>query len=647
MKSPKLWLSWVLVNVCRLLLALTFIFSGTVKLIDPRGFEYKLEDYASEFSLLWLMPLFVPLALAIALSMLEFVLGINLLFGIRRRLTSWLVLLFLLVVTPLTLYIALTGTIVDCGCFGDAVVLTNWQTFWKNVLLLLCALVVVWRSRLMTRFISEHNQWTIATYAVIFSLALALYSVWRLPVIDFRPYHVGVDLSRAIEDEWNSPQLQPVYADFSIDTEDEGDITLQWLSQEGYKFLLIAPQLEEADDSGIDDLNNIYDYCQQYSYPFLCLTASEESAQELWTAMTGAEYPFAFTDAVVLKTVVRSNPGLLLLRDGVIMRKWANSNLPHYEEDLTPRLEEMNISLPKERSYTRDGLRLLLWFCLPFLLFCLADRAWVGLKMWITNCKSNNKTKRTMRKKIVAGNWKMNLSLQEGLTLASELKSALAQDKPNCDVVICTPFVHLASIAPVVSGTVIGLGAQNCADKPKGAYTGEVSASQVKSTGAQYVILGHSERRAYYHETPAILKEKVLLALENGLKVIFCIGEVLEEREAGKQNEVVEGQLKDSLFDLSAEQLANVILAYEPVWAIGTGKTATAEQAEDMHAFIRSTMAKQFGATAAENLSILYGGSCKPSNAKEIFSKPDVDGGLIGGASLVCADFKGIIDAWK
>ncbi len=241
----------------------------------------------------------------------------------------------------------------------------------------------------------------------------------------------------------------------------------------------------------------------------------------------------------------------------------------------------------------------------------------------------------------------MNMSLQDGVALASELKSVLATEKPNCDVVICTPFVHLATLAGVIEGSVIGLGAQNCADKAKGAYTGEVSASQVKSTGAQYVILGHSERRAYYHETAAILKEKLNLALENGLKVIFCIGEVLEEREAGKQNEVVEGQLVDSLFELTAEQLSNVILAYEPVWAIGTGKTATAEQAEDMHAFIRSTMAKHFGEDAAEELSILYGGSCKPSNAKEIFSKPDVDGGLIGGASLVCADFKGIIDAWK
>ena len=252
-----------------------------------------------------------------------------------------------------------------------------------------------------------------------------------------------------------------------------------------------------------------------------------------------------------------------------------------------------------------------------------------------------------MRKKIVAGNWKMNKNLQEGIALATELNDILKADKPNCDVVICTPFIHLASVAGIIDQSVIGLGAENCADKASGAYTGEVSAEMVKSTGAGYVILGHSERRAYYGETAEILKEKINLALANGLKVIFCIGEVLEERESGKQNEVVEAQLAGSLFDLSAEQFANIILAYEPVWAIGTGKTATAEQAEEMHAFIRGVIAGKFGAEAAENVSILYGGSCKPSNAKEIFSKENVDGGLIGGAALKAADFKGIIDAWK
>ena len=252
-----------------------------------------------------------------------------------------------------------------------------------------------------------------------------------------------------------------------------------------------------------------------------------------------------------------------------------------------------------------------------------------------------------MRKKIVAGNWKMNLNLQEGVALAKELNDSLAAEKPNFDVIICTPFIHLATVSANINHDVIALGAENCADKEKGAYTGEVSAEMVKSTGAEYVILGHSERRGYYGETPEILKEKVLLALKNGLKVIFCIGESLEEREAGRQNEVVKVELEGSVFNLTAEEFANVVIAYEPIWAIGTGKTATAEQAEEIHSYIRSIVAEKYGSEVAENTSILYGGSCKASNAPELFAKPDIDGGLIGGASLKAPDFKGIIDAWK
>ena len=252
-----------------------------------------------------------------------------------------------------------------------------------------------------------------------------------------------------------------------------------------------------------------------------------------------------------------------------------------------------------------------------------------------------------MRKKIVAGNWKMNMNLQEGVALAKELNEALTAEKPNCDVVVCTPFIHLATVAGILDANTIGLGAENCADKEKGAFTGEVSAEMVKSTGAQYVILGHSERREYYNETPEILKEKVLLALKNGLKVIFCIGESKEQREANKQNEVVKAELEGSVFNLSAEEFQNIIIAYEPIWAIGTGLTATSEQAEEIHAYIRSIIAEKYGNEVAENTSILYGGSCKASNAPELFAKPDIDGGLIGGASLKCADFKGIIDAWK
>lgn len=252
-----------------------------------------------------------------------------------------------------------------------------------------------------------------------------------------------------------------------------------------------------------------------------------------------------------------------------------------------------------------------------------------------------------MRKNIVAGNWKMNKTLQEGIALAKELNEVLANERPNCDVIICTPFIHLASVTPLVDSAKIGVGAENCADKESGAYTGEVSAAMVASTGAKYVILGHSERRAYYHETPEILKEKVRLALANGLTPIFCVGEVLEEREAGKQNEVVYGQLAGSLFELSAEDFSRLIIAYEPVWAIGTGKTATAAQAQEIHAYIRSVIAEKYGKDVADNTSILYGGSCKASNARELFANPDVDGGLIGGASLKAADFKGIIDAFN
>lgn len=251
-----------------------------------------------------------------------------------------------------------------------------------------------------------------------------------------------------------------------------------------------------------------------------------------------------------------------------------------------------------------------------------------------------------MRKNIVAGNWKMNTTVPEGLALAKEVNEALKANKPNCDVIICVPFTHLVPVAEAIDAKVLGLGAENCADHKSGAYTGEVSAPMVASTGAQYVILGHSERRQYYGETSETLREKVALALENGLKPIFCIGEVLEERENSTFNDVVRKQVEEGLFNLSAEDFGKIILAYEPVWAIGTGKTATADQAEDMHAFIRSVIAEKYGKEVADNTSILYGGSCKPSNAAELFAKPDVDGGLIGGASLKCADFMGIVSAF-
>lgn len=243
-----------------------------------------------------------------------------------------------------------------------------------------------------------------------------------------------------------------------------------------------------------------------------------------------------------------------------------------------------------------------------------------------------------MRRKIVAGNWKMNTTPAEGKALISELLSKIADVPAGVEVIVSTPFTHLVPAAEQLSGSRIDLSAQNCANKESGAYTGEISAKMVAATGAQYVILGHSERREYYGETDAILLEKTKLALENGLAPIFCIGEKLEERESNIHFDVVKTQIETVVCQLSSEELSKVVLAYEPVWAIGTGKTATSEQAQEMHAYIRSVLAAKFG-KQAEEVAILYGGSAKPGNAPELFSQPDVDGGLIGGASLVADDF--------
>lgn len=243
-----------------------------------------------------------------------------------------------------------------------------------------------------------------------------------------------------------------------------------------------------------------------------------------------------------------------------------------------------------------------------------------------------------MRKKIVAGNWKMNTTVAEGVELAKAVVAKSAEVPAETGLIIAPPFTHLYAVNEVVKGTRVGLSAQNCADHEKGAYTGEVAVNMISSVGCQYTILGHSERREYYGETDEKLCTKIKLALEAGLSPIFCIGEKLEEREAGKHFEVVTAQVKNVLYTLTAEEMAKVIVAYEPVWAIGTGKTATAEQAQEIHACIRSVIAEKFGELANE-ITILYGGSCKPSNAKELFACPDIDGGLIGGAALKADDF--------
>jgi triosephosphate isomerase len=249
-----------------------------------------------------------------------------------------------------------------------------------------------------------------------------------------------------------------------------------------------------------------------------------------------------------------------------------------------------------------------------------------------------------MRKKIVAGNWKMNKTLQEGVELAKTINRQVEDN--GVTVVLCTPFIHLSEVRNVITKDSLYLGAQNCASETSGAYTGEISVSMIKSTGAEFVIIGHSERRSYYHEDDALLNRKTKLALEAGLTPIFCCGEVLAERQSGNHMKVVKSQIEKGLFDLSPADFSKIVIAYEPVWAIGTGVNATSDQAQEMHKAIRELVAEKYGNEVAANTSILYGGSCKPSNAKELFANPDVDGGLIGGAALNAADFMGIVTAF-
>jgi triosephosphate isomerase len=249
------------------------------------------------------------------------------------------------------------------------------------------------------------------------------------------------------------------------------------------------------------------------------------------------------------------------------------------------------------------------------------------------------------RRQIVAGNWKMNRDYEEGRELAQKIVNKFVPSETH--VILCTPYIHLKNIDNILKNiSRIRLGAQNCHQEESGAYTGEISPAMLKSVGVKYVIIGHSERRTYFNESDELLASKVNNALKHELRPIFCCGENLEIREAGTHADFVEGQLKASLFHLSEEEFSNVVIAYEPIWAIGTGKTASPEQAQEMHAHIRNLIEQKYGKATAESTSILYGGSCKPTNAKEIFSQTDVDGGLIGGASLKADDFIQIVNSF-
>ena len=377
----------VVVNIARVILAVTLIFSGFVKAVDPLGTQYKITDYLTVLELGKYVPDFVTLGTSILLSGFEFVLGVCLLFAIQRRLTSLLTLLTMAVMTVITLWLAVANPVSDCGCFGDAIVLTNWQTFGKNIVLLLLS-VIVWRGALhMVRFISQASQWIVINYTMVFILVVSGWSLYDLPYFDFRPYHVGTNLRQGWQRTMDGADLP--YADLFMERMDDGeDITEELLNNPGYVLLLVTPHLETADDSQLDLLNQMYEYAEDNGYPFYCLTASGEQAISNWRETTGAEYPFCQTDDIVLKTVIRSNPGLLLLKDGVIIRKWSHNRMPD-EYALSDRLENLKIGKMPIDSIPQKILVIVLWYVLPLLVLTIADRLW----SWTHWMRRRHKTK--------------------------------------------------------------------------------------------------------------------------------------------------------------------------------------------------------------------------------------------------------------
>ena len=378
----------VIVNTARLVLAITFILSGFVKAVDPLGTLYKINDYLVAMHMGGLLSDWLALGASVLQSAVEFCLGIFLLFAIQRRLTSRLILLIMMVMTPLTLWLAIANPISDCGCFGDALVLTNWQTFWKNVALLVCAVVVAWWPKEMFRFISESNQWIVINYSALFILAVSVWSLYYLPIFDFRPYHIGTDLRQQWQRTMEGEDLP--YADFFIDNTYEGvDLTEQVLADTSYVFLLVSPFLEQADDSRLDLINELYEYAHEHSYAFYCLTSSTHQNIGRWREMTGAEYPFCTTDGITLKTVIRSNPGVVLLKNGTIIRKWSHNNLPEFNESqsVLP-LEKLPEGHLPTTTAAEKIAALLMWFVLPLTLLSLADRTWMWTR-WLRRRKKN------------------------------------------------------------------------------------------------------------------------------------------------------------------------------------------------------------------------------------------------------------------
>ena len=404
----------ICVTVCRLLLAGVFVFSGFVKTIDPLGTHYKVLDYVEALGLTDILPQFVLSMTSSMLGMVEFCLGVYLFFGIRRIIAPYLTVLIMCFMTPLTLWIALYNPVSDCGCFGDAVTLSNWGTFGKNVVLLIMSLVLLKWRKFITPLVTVRLDWLIAIYGFVYIFIVGVYCYKYLPIFDFRPYYVGADIAQGmIVPEGMKPTIyesrfilkkngeekefsledypdstwtfvdsktvvkekgyEPPIQDFSIlRMEDGEDITEAILSDENYTFLLVAHQLALSDDGSIDLINELYDYSLEYGYNFYCLTSSPEEDVELWKENTGAEYPFCLVDNMTLKTMIRSNPGLMLLKKGVVYQKWSVSNLPD-EYELSGPLDTLSIGHYDSESLIYKIVWTFLWFFFPLFLISMLD----------------------------------------------------------------------------------------------------------------------------------------------------------------------------------------------------------------------------------------------------------------------------------
>ena len=404
----------VAVNLCRFVLGVTFIFSGFVKAVDPLGFFYKIQDYLAAFGIGGWVPPILSLLAGVGMSAVEFCVGIFLFFGIRRQVASLIALLLMGVMTPLTLYLALFDPVADCGCFGDAWVLTNWQTFGKNVVLLLLAFAAYKGRHLMGRFVTRKLEWMVSLYSFLFVFVLSFYCLAMLPILDFRPYKIGVNIPQAMEvpegarlsvietrfvlekdgkrqeftldnypdSTWTFVEsrsvvveegYEPPIQDFKMtDFKTGEDLAGRVLADSNYVFLLVMYRVEEADDSHIDLVNEIYDYSVEHGYAFYALTSSPAEAIELWSDRTGAEYPFCQMDDITLKTIIRSNPGLLLLKGGTILNKWSDNQLPD-EYALTDSLDKLELGRQKPVNDARTIGYVLLWFIVPLLLVIALD----------------------------------------------------------------------------------------------------------------------------------------------------------------------------------------------------------------------------------------------------------------------------------